>query len=79
MGKGKAGAAVQVSLPLAMKPLLKLPSYDLSANDPTVYSDEEDFNVGFSLCCEWPDIPLPSKPKEEQGNLQVFRGSSVGA
>ena len=66
MGKGEAGAVIQVSLPLAMKPLMKSPTYDLSAEDQMVYSDKEDFDVGFSLRREWPDVPLPSKPKEEE-------------
>ena len=72
MGKGKAGAVVQVSLPLAVKPLLKSPSYDLSAKDPMVYSDKEDFDIGFSLHREWPDIPLPSKPKEEEETFKYL-------
>ena len=72
MGKGEASVVVQVSLPLAVKPLLKSPSYDLSAEDPTVYSDEEDFDVGFSLHHEWPDIPLPSKPKEEEETFKYL-------
>ena len=37
-----------------------------------VYSDEEDFDVGFSLRCEWPDIPLPSKPKEEEETFKYL-------
>ena len=72
MGKGEAGVTIQVSLPLAVKPLLKLPSYDLSAEDLTVYSDEEDFDVGFSLYREWPDVPLPSKPKEEEETFKYL-------
>ena len=71
-GKGEAGALVQVSLPLAVKPLLKSPSYNLTSEDPTVYSDEEDFDVGFMLQCEWPDIPLPSKSKEEEETFKYL-------
>ena len=61
-----------MSLPLAVKSLLKSPTYDLSAEDPTVYSDEEDFDVGFSLRREWPDVPLPSKPKEEEETFKYL-------
>ena len=72
MGKGEAGAVVQVSLPLAVKLLMKSPTYDLSAEDPMVYSDEEDLDVGFSLRHEWPDVPLPSKPKEEEETFKYL-------
>ena len=71
-GKGEAGVAVQVSLPLAVKPLMKSPTYDLSAEDQMVYSNEEDFDVGFSLHREWPDVPLPSKPKEEEETFKYL-------
>ena len=53
------------SLPLAVKPLKKSPTYDIAEEDPSVYSDEDDFDVGFVLCCEWKEVSLPSKPKDE--------------
>ena len=66
MGKGEAGMVVQVSLPLAMKPFLKSPSYDLSAEDPMVYSDEEDFDVGFSLQRECQIFLFHLNPKKRR-------------
>ena len=39
--------------------------YNTAEEDPSVYSDEEDFDVGFVLHREWKEVPLPSKPKEE--------------
>ena len=71
-GKGEAGVVIQVSLPLAVKPLIKSPTYDLSSKGLTVYSDEEDFDVGFSLCREWLDVLLPSKPKEEEETFKYL-------
>ena len=44
------------SLPLAVKPLEKSPKYDIAEEDPSVYSDEDDFDVGFVLRCEWNDF-----------------------
>ena len=49
MGKDSDGGAVNISLPLAVKPLTKSPQYNLADEDPTVYSDEEDFDAGFTL------------------------------
>ena len=56
-----------------MKPLEKSPTYDIAEEDPSVYSDKDDFDVGFVLRREWKDVPLPSKPKEEGCNFQVPR------
>ena len=71
-GKGKDGLPVVCSLPLAVKPLDKSPTYDIAEEDPTVYSDEEDFDVGFELRREWKDIPLPSRPKEEDATFKYL-------
>ena len=65
MGKDSGSTSVSCSLPLAVKPLEKSPTYDIAEEDPSVYSDEEDFDVGFVLHREWKEVPLPSKPKEE--------------
>ena len=65
MGKDSGGTSVSCSLPLAVKPLEKSPTYNIAEEDPSVYSDEEDFDVGFVLHCEWKEVLLPSKPKEE--------------
>ena len=64
-GKDSDGSSVSCSLPLAVKPLEKSPTYDIAEEDPSVYSDEEDFDVGFVLRREWKEVPLPSKPKQE--------------
>ena len=55
-----------------MKPLEKLPTYDIAKEDPSVYSDEDDFDVGFVLQREWKDVPLPSKPKEEDATFKYL-------
>ena len=46
-GKDSDGSLVSCSLPLAVKPLEKSPTYDIAEEDPFVYSDEDDFDVGF--------------------------------
>ena len=46
---------------LAVDTLVEHPGYDLSLDDPDIYSDSEDFVEGVTLCCEWPDRPLPKK------------------
>ena len=60
------------SLPLAVKPLEKSPTYDIAEEDPSVYSDEDDFDVRFVLWREWKDVPLPSKPKEEDATFKYL-------
>ena len=60
------------SLPLPVKPLEKSPTYDIAEEDPSVYSDEDDFDVGFVLRREWKDVPLPSKPKEEDATFKYL-------
>ena len=62
-GVDSSGSSVTCSLPLAVKPLTKSASYDIAEDDPSVYSDEEDFDVGFVLRREWKEVPLPSMPK----------------
>ena len=37
-----------------------------------MYSDEDDFDVGFVLRREWKDVPLPSKPKEEDATFRYL-------
>ena len=37
-----------------------------------MYSDEDDFDVGFVLRREWKDVPLPSKPKEEDATFKYL-------
>ena len=64
-GKDSDSTSVSCNLPLAVKPLEKSPTYNIAEEDPSIYSDEEDFDVGFVLCHEWKEVPLPSKPKEE--------------
>ena len=58
-GKDSDGSSVSCSLPLAVKPLEKSPTYDIADEDPSVYSDEDDFDMGFILWREWKDVPLP--------------------
>ena len=70
--KDSDGAAVSCSLPLAVKPLEKSPTYDIAEEDPSVYSDKEDLDVGFVLQREWKEVPLPSKPKEEDDTFQYL-------
>ena len=72
MGKDSDSSSVSCSLPLAIKPLEKSPMYDIAEEDPSVYSDEEDFDVGFVLCREWKEVPLPSKPKEEDETFKYL-------
>ena len=48
-----------------VKPLEKSLMYNIAEEDPSVYSDEDDFDIGFVLRREWKEVPLPSKPKEE--------------
>ena len=60
------------SLPLAVKPPEKSLTYDIAKEDPSVYSDEDDFDVGFVLRREWKDVPLPSKPKEEDATFKYL-------
>ena len=60
------------SLPLAVKPLEKSLMYNIAEEDPSVYSDEEDFDVGFVLRREWKEVPLPSKPKEEDETFKYL-------
>ena len=60
------------SLPLAVKPLEKSPKYDIAEEDPSVYSDEDDFDVGFVLRHEWEEVPLPSKPKDEDATFKYL-------
>ena len=60
------------SLPLAVKPLEKSPKYDIAEEDPSVYSDEDDFDVGFVLHREWEEVPLPSKPKDEDATFKYL-------
>ena len=71
-GKDSDGSSVSCSLPLAVKPLEKSPTYDIAEEDPSVYSDEDDFDVGFILRREWKDVPLPSKPKEEDATFKYL-------
>ena len=35
-----------------------------------MYSDEDDFDVGFVLRREWKEVPLSSKPKDED---EIFK------
>ena len=49
MGKDSDGGTVNNGLPLVVKPLTKSPQYNLVDEDPTIYSNEEDFNAGFTL------------------------------
>ena len=72
VAQGADGLPVACSLPLAVKPLAKSSKYEIADEDPTVYSDEEDFDVGFELRREWPDIPLPSKPTEEEATFKYL-------
>ena len=72
-GKDSDGSLVSCSLPPAVKPLEKSPTYDIADEDPSVYSDEDDFDVGFVLRREWKDVPLPSKPKQEDATFKVSR------
>ena len=65
MGKDSDGSSVAFSLPLAVKPLEKSSTYDIAEEDPSVYSDEDDFDVRFVLRHEWKEVLLPSKPKDE--------------
>ena len=37
-----------------------------------MYSNEDDFDVGFVLRREWKDVPLPSKPKEEDATFKYL-------
>ena len=37
-----------------------------------MYSDEDDFDVGFVLCHEWKEVPLPSKPKDEDETFKYL-------
>ena len=60
------------SLPLAVKPLEKSPKYDIAEEDPSVYSDEDDFDVGFVLRREWKEVLLPSKPKDEDATFKYL-------
>ena len=64
--------AVSCSLALAVKPLKKSLMYDIAEEDPSVYSDEEDYDVGFVLRREWKEVLLPSKPKEEDETLKYL-------
>ena len=72
MGKDSGGTSVSCSLPLAVKPLKKSLTYDIAEEDPSVYSDEEDFDVGFVLRCEWKEVLLPLKPKEEDETFKYL-------
>ena len=71
-GKDSDGSLVLYSLPLAVKPLEKSPTYDIAEEDPSVYSDEDDFDVRFVLRHEWKEVPLPSKPKEEDETFKYL-------
>ena len=71
-GVDSSGSSVTCSLPLAVKPLAKSASYDIAEEDPSVYSDEEDFDVGFVLRREWKEVPLPSKPKEGEDTFKYL-------
>ena len=66
------GSLVSCSLPLTVKPLEKSPKYDIAEEDPSVYSDEDDFDVGFVLRREWKEVPLPSKPKDEDETFKYL-------
>ena len=46
--------------------------YDIAEEDPSIYSDEEDFDVGFVLRREWKEVPLSLKPKEEDETLKYL-------
>ena len=72
MGKDSDGSSVSCSLPLVVKPLEKSPTYDIAEEDPSVYSDEDDFDVGFVLRHEWKEVPLPLKPKEEDETFKYL-------
>ena len=72
MGKDSNGSSVSCSLPLAVKPLEKSPTYDIAEKDSSIYSDEDDFDVGFVLRYEWKEVPLPSKPKEEDETFKYL-------
>ena len=48
---------------LEVGPLIKHPGYQLSQDDPDIYSDDEDFIEGVTLRREWPDQALPQKKK----------------
>ena len=71
-GKDSDSNSVSCNLPLAVKPLEKSLTYDIAEEDPSVYSDEEDFDVGFVLRHEWEEVPLPSKPKEEDETFKYL-------
>ena len=71
-GKDSDGSAVSCSLPLAVKPLEKSLTYDIAEEDPSIYSDEDDFDVGFVLRHEWKEVPLPLKPKEEDETFKYL-------
>ena len=62
----KDGEAVTCTLPIAVEPLVKHTNYRIEDEDPTIYSDDEDFGAGFELRREWKDIPLPSKKSDAQ-------------
>ena len=52
--------------------LEKSPTYDIAEKDSSIYSDEDDFDVGFVLRYEWKEVPLPSKPKEEDETFKYL-------
>ena len=62
----KDGHPVTATLPLAVEPLVKHNNYRMEEEDPSIYSDDEDFGAGFELRREWKDIPLPSKKSDAQ-------------
>ena len=37
-----------------------------------MYSDEDDFDVGFVLRRQWKEVPLPSKPKDEDETFKYL-------